>query len=55
MHYDEMYNDEQIADATGVPTERAWEMLEWYARLELEKKILKWVKEKGECQFEAEC
>ena len=31
------------------------ELLQWYARLELGEKILKCVKENGECFFEAEC
>ena len=43
----------------GLPSKKFTEQgvkhyLEWYARLGLGKQILECVKEKGECQFEAE-
>ena len=43
----------------GLPSKKFTEQgvkhyLEWYARLKLGNQILKCVKEKGECQFEAE-
>jgi hypothetical protein len=50
----EGYNDQMIVDAFGIPKEKVWELLVWYARLELGNKILNCVKEKGECSFSAE-
>jgi hypothetical protein len=38
----------------GFKKEQIRSLLEWYARLELGEKILKCVKEKGSCFFEAE-
>ena len=48
------YNDTQLAKAMGIPEEELRRLLEWYARLELGKKIRQCVEEKGECSFEAE-
>jgi len=48
------YNDKQLSEALEVNEDKTKILLEWYARLELGKKILKCVKEKGECYFEAE-
>ena len=47
------YNDEMLIEA-GFKKEQIRSLLEWYARLELGEKILKCVKEKGSCFFEAE-
>ncbi len=49
-----MYNDKQLAEAMGITEERLQGLLEWYARLELGRKIQKCVADKGECSFEAE-
>jgi len=43
------YNDEMLKKAGLDPS-----LLEWYARLELGMKIYKYVKEHGDCSFEAE-
>tara|TARA_R100000734_G_C3265280_1_gene62779 strand:- start:64 stop:471 length:408 start_codon:yes stop_codon:yes gene_type:complete len=60
------YNDEMLVNhlnslytCEGLPSEKFTKQgvrhyLEWYARLELGEQILDCVKEKGECQFEAE-
>ena len=50
----ESYTDEKVAKAFGISEEEVMKMLEWYARLQLGEKILKCVKENGECSFEAE-
>lgn len=47
------YREEDLV-AAGFPKKKVHELLEWYARLELGEKILKCVKQKGECHFEAE-
>jgi hypothetical protein len=47
------YNDEMLVKA-GFKEEQIRPLLEWYARLGLGEKILKCVKEKGKCFFEAE-
>ncbi len=44
-------NDEN--DYNGFTIPAVQEVLTWYARLELGKKILKCVEEKGECNFDA--
>jgi hypothetical protein len=57
-----MYNGTDIAKALGLPLPQGkeWEtpetknLLVWYARYELGKKIKKCVEENGECNFEAE-
>lgn len=43
------YNDEMLKKAGIKPS-----LIQWYARLELGKKILKCVKDNGYCSFEAE-
>ena len=60
------YNNEMLVNhlnslytCEGLPSEKFTEQgvrhyLEWYARLGLGNQILECVKEKGECQFEAE-
>lgn len=48
------YNDEMIVKEFEIPEKKVRELLEWYARLELGEKILKCIKEKGSCYFEAE-
>ena len=60
------YNNEMLVNhlnslytCEGLPSEKFTEQgvrryLEWYARLGLGEQILNCVKEKGECQFEAE-
>jgi len=49
----EWYNDKMLIEA-GFPAGKIKELLEWYARLGLGEKILKCVKEKGWCEFDAE-
>ena len=49
------YNNQMIAEQTGIPIEEIKELLEWYARLELGLKIQKCLKDNGYCNFEAEC
>jgi hypothetical protein len=44
------YNDEMLKKAGIDPS-----FLEWYARLRLGEQILNCVKDKGSCEFEAEC
>lgn len=44
------YNDDMLIKAGLDP-----KLIEWYARLELGKKIYKCVKKNGSCSFEAEC
>lgn len=48
------YNDEMLAKVLNLKEEDVRRLLKWYARLELGKKILKCVKKKGECSFQAE-
>lgn len=48
------YNDEMIAKAFGIDPVKVKPLLVWYARLELGEKILKCVKKKGYCSFDAE-
>lgn len=43
------YNEKMLEEA-GIP----YHLLEWYARLELGEKILKCLKEKGQCVFNAD-
>lgn len=50
----EAYTDEVLAKHLKVKKEKVQSLLEWLARLDLGKKILKCVKENGECNFEAE-
>jgi len=50
----EAYNDEILAKELGIPSKKVRELLKWYARLGLGEKILKSVKENGQCEFEAE-
>lgn len=47
------WNDQVIIEH-GLDLETFKQKLEWYARLELGEKILKCLKEKGECSFQAE-
>ena len=58
---DKGYNDQMLAEyldknaKNGTHTENGVKFfLEWYARLELGKQILKCIKDNGECSFEAE-
>ena len=58
---DKGYNDQMLAEyldknaKNGTHTENGVKFfLEWYARLELGKEILKCIKDNGECSFEAE-
>tara|TARA_R110002012_G_scaffold250884_2_gene428822 strand:+ start:160 stop:531 length:372 start_codon:yes stop_codon:yes gene_type:complete len=46
------YNSKMLKDQINLTDET---LLEWYARLDLGKKILNCVEEQGECSFEAEC
>jgi hypothetical protein len=48
------YNDQTVAEALQLPETAVREVLAWYARLELGRKILACVEEKGACCFEAE-
>ena len=48
------YNDQMIVRETGIAPDRVKRVLELYARLNLGKKILDCVKEKGQCVFECE-
>jgi len=56
----ESYNDEQLVkylneNVKGLTTkEKARELLQWYARLHLGRKIYNCIKENGECSFSAE-
>ena len=58
---DKVYNDQMLTEyldknaKNGTHTENGVKFfLEWYARLELGKEILKCIKDNGECSFEAE-
>ena len=48
------YNDEQLSKECEIKQNKIKDVLEWYARLRLGEKILRCVKKKGECSFEAE-
>jgi len=48
----QMYNDEMLTKAGFTDIK---ELMKWYARLILGKKILKCVKAQGDCSFSAEC
>ncbi len=48
------YNDSAVAKKLGVTVEAVTSLLEWYARLQLGKKIQKCLEEQGSCEFEAE-
>ncbi len=50
----ESYTDEKVAEELGIKKDEVGTVMEWYARLELGKKILRCVKKNGECSFEAE-
>lgn len=50
----EFWNDEELIKYLKVDKEKEHELLKWYARLLLGKKILAKVKETGRCEFEAE-
>ncbi len=50
----EGWKDEEVADALEVTKDQAFNLLKWYARLELGMKIQKCVTENGSCSFEAE-
>lgn len=50
----EGYSDEMLVAEFKIPKKKVMEILTWYARLELGEKILKCVKETGQCQFDAE-
>ncbi len=47
------YNEDMLVQA-GFPKGEAFELVAWYARLELGEKILKCVEKTGQCYFEAE-
>ena len=49
-----VYNDETLSKETGIEKGTLAFLLEWYARLELGRKILTYVQENGDCSFEAE-
>jgi hypothetical protein len=49
-----MYSDETLRKQLDVTEKTVRELLEWYARYELGKKIEKCVKENGSCEFDAE-
>ena len=58
---DKGYNDQMLIEylnknaKNGIHTENGVKFfLEWYARLDLGKQILKCIKDNGECSFEAE-
>ena len=48
------YSDERLAKELKTSEKNVKELLKWYARLELGRKILKCVKKQKECSFEAE-
>ncbi len=48
------YNDGMLAEALGIAETEVHDLLEWYARLELGRKIHDCVKRTGSCYFEAE-
>ena len=48
------YTNEMLVKALGRSESKVHELLRWYARLGLGKKILKCVAETGSCSFEAE-
>ena len=48
------YNDKMLEKELKLSEKKVKDLLVWYARLELGEKILKCVKEKGSCEFEAE-
>ncbi len=50
----EGWKDEEVAEALKVTRNQAFDLLTWYARLELGLKIQKCVTENGSCTFEAE-
>ena len=60
----ESYTDKQLSDHLGLGTgakggnkftmQELHDILSWYARLELGKKILECVEKNGECRFDAE-
>jgi len=50
----ESYNNEMLRKELNVGEKKVEELLEWYARKRLGEKILKCVKEKGTCEFDAE-
>lgn len=49
------YNDEMIVNEFWISKEKVKDILVWYARYELWKKIELCIIENGECTFEAEC
>jgi len=48
------YNDEMLMKDFDITKKKTEQLLKWYARLHLGKKIYKCVKEHGECRFSAE-
>ena len=48
------YNDEMLMKEFSIGKTKVSELLEWYARLDLGKKILDCVAKQGQCSFEAE-
>jgi hypothetical protein len=48
------YNYHALSEAIGVPEEGLHDLLVWYARLELGRKIHECVKDSGSCSFEAD-
>ena len=51
----EFYNDGRLAATLGVSVTALAQLLAWYARLELGKKIRECVDRTGKCSFIAEC
>ena len=49
------YNYEMIEKQLGLKEDKAKDLLEWYARLDLGIKILNCVEKNEECSFTAEC
>lgn len=50
----ESYNEKMLCESTGCETDKAKNLLEYYARLDLGMKIKKCVDETGQCCFDAE-
>ena len=48
------YDNQELAEALDVTQEELPSLLEWFARLELGRKIHRCVKDTGDCSFEAE-
>ena len=48
------YNDEMLIKKFDITEKKTKQLLTWYARLQLGKKIYKCVKKEGYCEFDAE-